>query len=106
MLLLHVPLNPDGTLTASSDEDEVRLLVPAHDDDIARSRAEGATGTGGVLAPDDHLAGLVGFDPVFRLVPQVGALMDGSRISCQPGDEAAAASLAGEPPSVRVGLPR
>ena len=81
LLLLLPARSSPGRCPASSDEDEVGLLVPADDDGIARARRPGRPGAGGVLAPDDQLAGLLGVDPILRLVAEVRALMDASRRS-------------------------
>ena len=62
--------------SVSGHEDEVRRVLPADDDRVTRADAHDRRGAGRVLAPDDHLAGDVGGDPVLRLVAEVRALVD------------------------------
>ena len=90
---------------ASSDQDEVGVLVPPDDDGVPGAEARPAGRAGDVLAADDQLARQVGVDSVFGLVAQIGALVDPARDGRPAGDGASAlvASSRARLPAARAG---
>src|SRR4029079_2802976 len=94
------PRAPRADPLLSSHEDEIRSLVPADRDRIARSEPLARAVPKLVLAAGDELAGAIGLDAVLRLLPQVGALPDTSGNAGPAGGLGIAARRRGLHPEV------